>query len=81
MTPRRRAIVTISVPPETAKEYKEIARAKGESASEFFREIFSFYKQEKLKKEFRALQRYGAGKAAKLKLTEEEIERLIFEGR
>jgi len=78
---RQRVIMSVSVPPETAKEYRKIAKGKGTTASEFFREMFSFYKREKLEKEFRSLQDYGARKARKLNLTEEEIERLIFEGR
>ncbi|NJD62815.1 MAG: CopG family transcriptional regulator [Deltaproteobacteria bacterium] len=81
MGSRQRVIVSVSLPPETAKEYKRIAKGKGTTASEFFREMFSFYKREKLEEEFRSLQAYGARKAKKLKLTEEEIERLIFEGR
>lgn len=81
MQSRQRVIMTISVPPKTATEYKEIAREKGETLSEFFREMFFFYKQERLEKEFRSIQGYGAKKAKEMKITEKEIERLIFEGR
>lgn len=81
MSTRQRAIISISVPPETASEYKKIAEAKGESTSQFFREMFEFYKREKLKKELRRLQGYGAEKVKALKITEREIEKLIFEGR
>jgi len=81
MGPRQRVIMSVSLPPETAEEYRKIAKGKGTTASELFREMFSFYKRETLEKEFRSLQDYGVRKAKKLKLTEEEIERLIFEGR
>lgn len=81
MPSRQRVVMTISVPPQTAEEYKEIAREKGETLSEFFREIFAFYRQEKLSKELRAIQSYGIKKAREMKITEKEIERLIFEGR
>lgn len=81
MPSRQRVVMTISVPPQTANEYKEIAREKGETLSEFFREMFSFYKQERLTKEFRSLQSYGTKKAREMKITEKEIEKLIFEGR
>ena len=81
MESRQRVVMTISVPPDTAKEDKKIAKTKGESASQFFREIFEFYKQQTLKEEFSALQKYGVEKAKKLKITEKEIERLVFEGR
>ena len=81
MPSRQRIVMTLSVPPDTAKEYRELARAKGETISQFFREVFAFYKEEKLREEFFELQRYGAKKARDLKLTEKEIEKLIFEGR
>lgn len=81
MPSRQRAVMTISVPPDTAKEYRAIAAAKGESVSQFFREMFAFYKQHKLEEEFFALQSYGAKKAGRLKITEAEIEKIVFEGR
>jgi adenosine deaminase len=81
MQSRQRVVMTISVPSDTAKEYRAIAKSKGESISQFFREIFSFYKQQKLEDEFYKLQQYGVKKAKELKLTEKEIEKLIFEGR
>jgi hypothetical protein len=73
--------MTISLPSETAKECRAIADSKGESISQFFREMFSFYKQQKLESDFYKLQQYGAKKTKELKLTEKEIEKLIFEGR
>lgn len=81
MPSRQRVVMTISVPPQTAEEYKEIAREKGETLSEFFREMFAFYRQEKLSKEFRAIQSYGIKKTRAMKITEKEIEKLIFAGR
>jgi hypothetical protein len=81
MGSRQRAVMSISLPPDTAKEYKEIAKAEGKTISGLFRDMFSFYKREKLKKEFYLLQDYGTEKVCDLKISEEEIERLIFEGR
>jgi hypothetical protein len=81
MGSRQRAVMSLSLSPETAKEYKEIASAEGKTASGLFRDMFSFYKREKLHKEYRALQDYGAGKARMLNISEAEIERLILEGR
>lgn len=81
MPSRQRVVMTISVPPDTAKECRKLAEAKGETISQFFREIFTFYKQEKLKDDFYALQSYGTAKAKELKITEKDIEKLIFEGR
>jgi len=81
MPSRQRVVMTISVPPDTASECRKLAKAKGETTSQLFREIFAFYKQEKLKQEFYDLQKYGAKKAKELKITEKEIAKLIFEGR
>lgn len=81
MPSRQRVVMTLSVPPDTAKEYRKLAKSKGETISQLFREVFTFYKEEKLREEFFELQRYGAKKAMELKLTEKNIEKLIFEGR
>ncbi len=78
MPTRQRAVMTLSVPPQMADEYRQLAREKGESASELFREMFAFYKQHKLKKELYELQEYGAGKVREMGINDEEIERLIF---
>ena len=81
MPARQRVVMTLSVPPDTAREYRKLAKVKGETISQLFREVFTFYKEEKLRDEFFELQRYGAKKARELKLTEKDIEKLIFEGR
>jgi len=78
MPSRQRAVMTLSVPPLMATEYRRLAKEKGESASEFFREIFTFYKQQKLKNELATLQQYGAAKARETSITEEDIEALVF---
>lgn len=81
MPSRQRVVMTLSVPPDTAKEYRKLAKTKGETISQLFREVFTFYKEEKLREDFFELQRYGAKRARELKLTEKDIEKLIFEGR
>jgi len=73
--------MTISVPPDIARECRGIAKAKGETMSQLFRDMLLSYKEEKLKDEFYALQRYGVRKAKAVKYTEKDIERMIFEGR
>lgn len=78
MPSRQRTVMTLSVPPLMAAEYRQLAREKGESASELFREMFTFYKQNKLKGELYELQEYGAGKVREMGISEDEIERLIF---
>jgi hypothetical protein len=81
MGSRQRAVMSLSLSPETAKEYKEIANAEGKTASGLFRDMFSFYKREKLHKEYSSLQNYGTGQVQALNISEAEIERLILEGR
>jgi hypothetical protein len=72
MPTRKRIAMTISLPPDIAQEYVTMARIKGETKSQLFREMFSLYRQEKLEDEFFRLQRYGAKKAKIMKLTEQE---------
>jgi len=81
MQTRKRIAITISVPPDMAEEYETMARIKGETKSQLFREMFNLYRQEKLEAEFYRLQKYGTKKAREMKLTEKDIERLVFEGR
>lgn len=78
MPTRQRVVMTLSVPPLMAAEYRQLAKEKGESASELFRDMFTFYKQNKLKKELYELQEYGAGKVREMGISEDEIENLIF---
>lgn len=81
MPTRKRVAMTVSLPPDIAQEYEEIAKLKGETKSQLFRDMFNLYRQEKLEDEFFRLQKYGVKKAKEMKLTEKDIERLIFEGR
>ena len=81
MQSQQREVMSISLPPQMAREYRQLAREKGETASELFREMYQFYKQQKLKQELYELQAYGAGKVREMGISEEEIEKLIFEDR
>jgi hypothetical protein len=81
MQVRKRIAMTISIPPDIAQEYEKMAKMKGETKSQLFREMFAFYRQERLEEEFFRLLKYGSKKAKEMKLTEKGIERLIFEGR
>ena len=78
MPSRQRAVMTLSVPPLMAAEYRQLAKEKGENASELFREMFAFYKQNMLKKDLYDLQEYGAGKVREMGISEDEIELLVF---
>lgn len=79
---RRRVAVTISLPPEIARDYEKIADQEAKNKSQLFRDMFSLYREKALEREFFDLQRYG-GKRAREKgiLTEKDVERIVFEGR
>jgi len=81
MPTRKRVAMTVSLPPDIAREYESIAKAKGETKSQLFREMFRLYRQDKLEEEFFTMQRYGFKKAKEMKLTEKDVEKLVFEGR
>jgi len=77
-----RAAVTISMPQDMAEDYDKLARRLAKNRSVLFREMFLTYKRQAMKKEFRELQKYGAGLARKKGLlTEADVEKLVFEGR
>jgi hypothetical protein len=79
---RRRIAMTISLPPEIAKDYDKIAEQEVKNKSQLFRDMFLLYKEKTREKEFFELQRYGARKArGKGILTEKDVERIVFEGR
>jgi len=79
---RRRVAVTISIPPEIAKDYEKIANQEAKNKSQLFRDMFSLYREKTLKREFFDLQRYGAKMAREKRiLTEKDVERIVFEGR
>lgn len=79
---RRRVAMTISLPPEIAKDYERLAQQQVKNKSQLFRDMFLLYKEQTLEREFFELQRYGT-KLAKGRgiLTEEDVERIVFEGR
>ena len=79
---RRRVAVTISLPPEIARDYEKIADQEAKNKSQLFRDMFSLYREKALEREFFDLQRYGAKRAReKGILTEKDVERIVFEGR
>jgi metal-responsive CopG/Arc/MetJ family transcriptional regulator len=79
---RKRVAVTISLPPEIARDYEKIADQEAKNKSQLFRDMFSLYKQKALEQEFFDLQRYGAKMARERGiLSEKDVERIVFEGR
>jgi hypothetical protein len=79
---RRRVAMTISVPPELADAYNRLAQQQAKNKSQLFRDMFLLYKEQILEREFYGLQRYGTRLAReKGVLTEQDVERIVFEGR
>ena len=75
MSTRQRTVMTLSVPPLMAAEYRQLAREKGESASELFREMFAFYRENKLKGELYELHEHGSGKVREPGISEKVADR------
>jgi metal-responsive CopG/Arc/MetJ family transcriptional regulator len=79
---RKRVAVSISMPTEMAEEYERFALAEAKNRSQLFRDMFLSYKQHSMEREFEDLQRYGAGRARERRiLTEDDVARIVFEGR
>ncbi len=81
MTPTR-VPLTVSVPPEMAKEFDRRAKAHGKNRSELFRDMFRAYEQYCKEQQFYELQRYGTRQARKKRiLTEADVEKIVFQHR
>ena len=79
---RQRVAITISLPPEIAKDYEWLSRKEAKNKSQLFRDMFLAYKQRILEQEFMDLQNYGAKQAKKKGiLTEKHVEKIVFEDR
>ncbi|MCZ6486026.1 MAG: ribbon-helix-helix domain-containing protein [Acidobacteria bacterium] len=81
MSPKRK-LLTVSLPPEMARNFDKLARDEGKNKSQLFREMFHAYERQRLEREFNDLQRYGASEARKMGiLTEADVEALVFQDR
>lgn len=79
---RRTAILGFSVSPALAREYERLAEREGTTKSDLFRRMVNTYKAECEEQEFFTLQRKMTRRARKTGvLTEEEVERIVFEDR
>jgi metal-responsive CopG/Arc/MetJ family transcriptional regulator len=83
VTSRRSSkVLAVSVPPEAADEFEELAGAEGRNKSELFREMLRVYRVYRETGTFESLQRYGAAQARRLGIRDErDVERLIAEAR
>ena len=77
---RSSRVLTVSVPPETAEDFEQIADEEGRNKSELFREMLRVYRTWRKTERFESLQRYGAARARRLGIkSEKDVERLIQE--
>lgn len=79
---RKTKVLSISVPEKLAEELDRMAQEEGVSKSELVRLMARSYKRERVEFRFMELQRRMAPKArAAGILTEEDVDRLVFEDR
>lgn len=82
MTKRTSKVLAVSVPPEIAKDFEDLAEQEGRNKSEMFREMLRIYRSFRETGRFETLQRYGAARARAVGVTtEEDVQRLIEEAR
>jgi metal-responsive CopG/Arc/MetJ family transcriptional regulator len=79
--PRKSKVIAVSVPPESASDFEQIAEEEGRNRSELFREMLRVYRAYRETRTFESLQRYGAARARELGITEKDVDRLIDEAR
>ncbi len=75
---RTTKILSLSLPPELLREAETLAKREGRTKSELLREALRRYVQEQ---EWRSLQQYGARRARRLGIRENEVERVVAEYR
>ncbi len=75
---RTTKILSLSLPPELLREAEALAKRERRTKSELLREALRRYIQEQ---EWRSLQRYGAKRAQRLGVRENEVERVVGEYR
>lgn len=75
-------MLAVSVPPDAASDFEQLAEEEGRNKSELFREMLRVYLAYRETQSFESLQRYGAAQARRRGIrTERDVERLIHEAR
>jgi Ribbon-helix-helix protein, copG family len=78
---RSSAVISVSVPPESAREFERLAQREGRNKSELF-ETLAVYVTYQETQTFESLQRYGASTARRAGIHDEsDVERLIQDSR
>lgn len=79
---RTSKVLSVSVPPDLARDFERLADEQGGNKSELFREMLRVYQTYRETGRFEILQRYGAARARALGIDDEDdVERLIQEVR
>ncbi len=79
---RASAVLSVSLPPDSAREFERLAELEGRNKSELFREMLAVYVTYRETQTFESLQRYGASMARQAGIRDEsDVERLIQEAR
>lgn len=79
---QNRIPLTLSLPPDLARQFARLAKEEAKNKSQLFRDMFRAFQRLRLEHEFFELQRYGARQAKKKTvLTEADVEKLVLEDR
>lgn len=79
---RKSKVLSLSVPPEIARELDNMAKTEDKSRSEIFKDMFKTYKESVAEREWRDLFSFGKETAEKFKIKdEEELFRILDEER
>lgn len=79
---QKRIALTVSLPPDMAREFETMAKKQSKNKSQLFREMIQSYQKVRIEEEFFEIQRYGARRArGKGILTEKDVEKIVFKGR
>lgn len=79
---RTSAVLSVSLPPDSAREFERLAEHEGRNKSQLFREMLAVYLTYRETQTFESLQRYGASTARGVGVRDEsDVERLIQESR
>lgn len=82
MSGRTSKVLSVSVPPELARDFERLAERHGRNKSELFREMLRVYRAYEETGRFETLQRYGAARARAVGVEDEaDVDRVIQEAR
>ena len=79
---QNRIPITLSLPPDLARQFGKLAKEEAKNKSQLFRDMFLAFQRYRSEREFFELQRYGMEQARKKKIfTESDVEKIVFGGR